>query len=148
MSVQSIENYEAGIRACCMPETPLLSAAQRIAALDVNALAVLDRSGAVAGILTDHDIIRQLVKSEGRLDDVSVGDCMSTPVITCEINTSLGEALRLMGQNGIRHLIVTRAAAFVRIFSLKDLLEKIHQDDVLEAEILRELAIGRSVPGV
>ncbi len=147
MSVQRIENYETGIRACCMAETPLLTAAERIAGLDVNALAVLDRTGAVTGILTDHDIIRQLVRSEGRLEDVSVGACMSAPAITCEVDTSLREALKLMGRNRIRHLVVTRGDAFVRIFALKDLLEKIHQDDALEAEILRELAMGRSVPG-
>lgn len=146
MSVQRIENYDNGVRACCMGPMPLLKAAERIVALDVNALAVLDLHGCVVGILTDHDIIRALVKTHNWIDTETVASGMTSPAITCEIDTSLSDALKLMGKNRIRHLAVVREGAFVRMFTLKDLLEQIHRDDTLEVNVLRDLAKGRLGP--
>ncbi len=148
MSVGRIGNYETGVKACCMAPTLLLKAAERIVELDVNALAVLDRHGVVLGILTDHDIIRALVKSGNQLDLETVGDCMTTPAITCEIDTRLSVALKLMQTHRIRHLAIVRDGAFVRMFTLKELLEQIHQDDELEVGVLRDLATGRLAPNI
>lgn len=138
MSVQSIENYEAGVRSCCFGDLPLREAAERIVELDVNALAVVDVDGRVLGIVTDHDIIRSLVR--GNFAKATVAECMTRPAVTCEADTSLGEALRLMGKHRIRHLVMLRDGAFLRVFSQRELLERIHAEDALEAGVLRDLA--------
>ncbi|SDI62229.1 CBS domain-containing protein [Aliiruegeria lutimaris] len=146
MSVQRIGNYESGIRACCSAKMPVLRAAEKLVDLDVNALAVVDIHGGVEGILTDHDIIRAMVKRGPDLSDETVRFCMSRPAITCEADTRLSAALKLMSRNHIRHLAMLRDGAFVRMITLKDLLECIHQDDTLEVDTLRDLAAGRLTP--
>ncbi|WP_165354615.1 cyclic nucleotide-binding/CBS domain-containing protein [Tropicimonas sp. IMCC6043] len=144
MSVESIDNYETGVRSCCFAGLPIRKAAERIVELDVNALAVVDLDGRVEGIVTDHDIIRSLVG--GTFDSATVRDCMSSPAVSCEADTPLSEALRLMTKHRIRHLVMLRDGAFLRVFSQRDLLERIHADDALEAGVLRDLALLRMSP--
>lgn len=143
MSVQRIGNYDSGVHACCTARMPILDAAAKLVSLDVNALAAVDIHGGIEGILTDHDIIRAMVSQGPAFPEQNVEACMSKPVVTCETDTSLSDALKLMQKHRIRHLAMLRDGAFVRMITLKDLLERMHLDDMLEVDTLRDMAVGR-----
>ena len=144
-SAKTVEDFAIGSKAYCSRDITILQAAERIAELDVNALAVVEGDGSIAGIVTDHDIIRVIVKSGGQLHDTTVEGCMSVPAITCEESVKLSDTLKLMGKHRIRHLVVVRNDAFVRVLTIKELLERLHRDDGLEANVLREMAFGKLV---
>ncbi|MBL4871933.1 MAG: CBS domain-containing protein [Rhodobacteraceae bacterium] len=143
MSIQNIGKSETNECAWCTGNMTLFQAAERIADFDVNALAVVGDDGSVLGIVSDHDIIRALVKTDGQLKDVLVEVYMSTPVVTCDEDTSLSNAMKLMGKHSIRHLVIIREGLFVRVLTIKDLLEKMHSNDEIEVNVLRELALGK-----
>ncbi len=143
MSIHTVARTHSALNARCDLGTTLFDVAERITELDVNALAVVDEAGHVRGIVTDHDIIRVIVKRDDPLHRLAVDDVMTSPVITCERDTGLSEALTLMGRHRIRHLIVVQDGLFDRVLPIKDLLEAIHRDNRLEANVLREMALGR-----
>ena len=52
----------------CHPDNSVLQAAHEMASKKTNALAVISNDGKLAGIVTDHDIIRCLVARNRELD--------------------------------------------------------------------------------
>jgi len=110
--------------------------------LGVNALAVMDRRGQLVGVLTDHDVMRALADCNGRLTDEPVSLQMSSKVVTCSADTKLTQALSLMGKHGIRHLVVTENKLPIAMLSIRNILAKIHENELLEIEILRDIAVA------
>lgn len=140
MSVHSLVNSSDVQEAQCNLDIPLLDAVKKLADMKVNALAVTDDAGAIKGIITEHDIIRMLAKPGKTLLNGKVSDWMTAKVITCEINSKLTTAMDLMGKHRIRHLIVADNGRLVGVLGIKDILQKIHENDELEANVLRDLA--------
>lgn len=123
----------------CEPETSLFDAAVEIADLDVNALAVVE-DGILAGIITDHDIIRALADAGPDFNVSRVQDWMTSKVVTCALDDKLSQALNLMARHSIRHLVVIEDDQPVAVLGSKDVLTRIHENDDLELRVLRDLA--------
>ena len=80
------------------------------------------------GILTDRDIVVELLAQDVDPDAVEIGDVMSTALITVSEETKLLDALRLMRENAVRRLIVVeRSGALVGILSVDDVIELMHE---------------------
>ena len=80
------------------------------------------------GILTDRDIVVELLAQDVDPDAVEIGDVMSTALITVNEETKLLDALRLMRENAVRRLIVVeRSGALVGILSVDDVIELMHE---------------------
>ena len=76
------------------------------------------------GILTDRDIVVEILAKEVDVDSVTVGDVMSLKLVTVTEQTSLLDTLESMHQHGIRRLpVVDTAGGLVGIITLDDLLE-------------------------
>ena len=87
---------------------------------------VITRNDVPEGILTERDCLKGVC---GKLDCsvTSVGDIMSTPLITIDADASLYEAASQMLDNNIRRLLVTNEGTIIGIFTQKDLLTKINE---------------------
>lgn len=120
----------------------LLSVVERMVAARQNAAVVVDRNGMVVGILTDHDVMHALAKNRGQLDGLVASEWMTENVITCSSDTRLSEALRLMGRNRIRHIVAVDGERPVGIIGSRDVLSKMHQNDEMEINVLRDMAIA------
>jgi len=97
---------------------------------------VEDRSGRKfpVGIVTDRDIVVEVVAAGVNAEALKVGDIMSPEVATIREDEGLFEALRYMRDKGVRRMpVVDREGALVGILTLDDLLS-------LLAEELTELA--------
>ena len=123
----------------CEPAMTLFDAAVKIAAIDVNALAVVE-DGQLVGIITDHDIIRCLADTGAEFHSQIVRSWMTEKVVTCTEETKLSTALNMMAGKGIRHLVVMDCARPKTVISSKELLTRIHENDALEINVLRDLA--------
>jgi CBS domain-containing protein len=123
----------------CDPKITVFEAAVEIAALDVNALAVVDGETLV-GIITDHDVLRCLVDSGPGFSTQLVADWMTKKPVTCTEDTKLTDALKLMAGRGIRHLPVVEHGRPRTVISSKELLTRIHEHDEMEISVLRDLA--------
>lgn len=76
------------------------------------------------GILTDRDIVVELLAEEIDLAIVSVGDAMSFELLTAAENDDLLETVQRMRNRGVRRLpVVNAAGGLVGILTLDDVLE-------------------------
>jgi CBS domain-containing protein len=95
-----------------------------------NVVVVEERGGArfPLGILTDRDIVVELVATEIALDAVSIGDAMSFELLTAREGDSLIEAVGKMQEKGVRRIpVVDERGALVGILAIDDLLEVISE---------------------
>jgi CBS domain-containing protein len=76
------------------------------------------------GILTDRDIVIELIACDVPLDSVTAGDVMSYELVTAREEDSIGDTLQHMRAKGIRRVpVVNEAGELEGILSVDDLLE-------------------------
>jgi len=106
-----------------------------------DVIIVEERNGSryPVGIVTDRDIVIELIAKEIAIDSVTVGDLMCRDLVLAREDDSLFDAIKLMRQKGIRRLpVVDQHGALAGIITADDLIE-------LTTEQLRDIAglIGR-----
>jgi CBS domain-containing protein len=90
----------------CKAGTNLAVATELMWTNDCGVLPVVDDFGKVAGIVTDRDMLIALGTRNLRPTDVTVGEVMMSPVITCRPGDEVDSALSLMNARKIRRLPV------------------------------------------
>lgn len=76
------------------------------------------------GILTDRDIVLEVLAQDVDIDSVSVGDVMSDQLVTVTEDTGLDDTLDVMRAHGIRRLpVIDRSGNLQGLISLDDVLE-------------------------
>lgn len=92
--------------ATCRVDTPLRDVARLMRDHDCGLVPVVDEAGRALGTVTDRDIALRVV-AEGRDPaQCTARDCMTTPVTTVGIDSSLAEATERMEAEQIRRLLV------------------------------------------
>ena len=76
------------------------------------------------GIITDRDIVLEVIAEGVSMDDVNVGDIMSDKLVTARESDGLLETIKLMRAKGIRRLpVVNDDNELVGILSVDDLID-------------------------
>lgn len=119
-------------------DTTILEAAQLMRRHHVGNLVVVDeRSGTrllPVGVLTDRDIVIEVIAKEIDINAITVGDIMSPYLVTARETEGVFETIQLMRIEGVRRLpIVDAHGGLTGIVSVDDLVE-------LLAEEMSELA--------
>jgi CBS domain-containing protein len=87
------------------------------------------------GILTDRDIVIEVLAQDVNIDSVTVGDVMSDQLVTVTDDASLSETVDVMRTHGIRRLpVIDRTGNLQGIITVDDILE-------LMAEQVQKLAV-------
>lgn len=101
-------------------------AAQLMRTHHVGDLVIVEGEGAArrpVGIVTDRDIVVEVVAAGVSPEVLKVGDIMGPSVATVRENEGVFEALRYMRDQGVRRMpVVDGAGALVGILTLDDLL--------------------------
>src|SRR5512139_2048965 len=115
----------------------VVDAARLMRSHHVGDLVVVEEKGGrkhPVGIVTDRDIVVEVVAAGVDADALKVGDIMGPEVATVRESEGLFEALRYMRDKGVRRMpVVDSSGALVGILTLDDLLS-------LLAEEMTELA--------
>ena len=115
--------------------TTILEAAKLMRSEHVGDLVVTDnRNGqqVPVGILTDRDIVVELLAEEIELDKVSVGDAMSYELLSVKEQDGLQETIEKMSGHGVRRLpVVGDAGELVGIVTVDDLIELIAEHNMI-----------------
>ena len=134
MSVGEICNREVVVAEKALPVT---EAARLMRSHHVGDLVVVEEKGGrkhPVGIVTDRDIVVEVVAAGVNPDALKVGDIMGPDVATVRESEGLYEALRYMRDKGVRRMpVVDRDGGLVGILTLDDLMS-------LLAEEMTELA--------
>ena len=89
----------------------------------------VEQNQRIVGIVTETDIVRQVVGRGQMPGFIRVSDIMSSPVIGIEERRPITEAADLMERHGTRHLAVLQAGSIVGVLSVRDLLHPVSVDE-------------------
>jgi len=116
-------------------EAGIYEAARLMRSHHVGDLVVVDGAGGdrkPVGILTDRDIVVELVAEKLDLATLNVGDVMSFELCVAREQDDLYETLQHMRTRGIRRMpVVGRSGVLVGLLTLDDLLEVISEQMAL-----------------
>ena len=102
------------------PQESVRLAVLRMLEEGVGSVAVCE-GGRLVGIFTERDVLR-LAGEGAALDEVRVGDVMTTEVTTVAADVSVTDAAALMGERKIRHLPVVENGHLLGMIGIRDLL--------------------------
>lgn len=105
----------------------------------VGDIVVVEKTSGIntpVGILTDRDLVIEVLAQDVDIDSVTVGDVMSDQLVTVTGNTSLDDTLDVMRAHGIRRLpVIDHSGNLQGIITLDDVLEVL-ADQVQKLAIL------------
>ena len=123
-------------------DTPVGEAVALLDDRKIGAVPVV-RGGAVAGIMSERDIIYRLRSDGAEILDWTVERIMTAPAITVTPDSEIMSALSLMTRRRIRHLPVVESGALIGLVSIGDLVK--FRMDKIEAEAAAMLSYIQSV---
>lgn len=116
-------------------DTALREVAAMLVAHRVSGLPVVDSTGALVGVISEADIVRnERGKSTG---ERFARDAMSAPVWTIEPHRLVAEAARLMLDHGVNRLPVLSGDELIGIVTRADLVRAFVRPDIEIAEEIR-----------
>jgi len=120
-------------------DTAITDAARLMRDHHVGSIVVVDETAASVipvGILTDRDIVLEIIAKEVATNDVCVGDIMSYALLKVGEDDSVFEAAQRMRARGVRRAPVTGAGGgLVGILALDDILELLSEELSLLAKL-------------
>ena len=119
-------------------DSKIAAAANTMTQNKIGALLVEDIDGAIAGILSERDIVRGMGPHGADLHDVEVSELMTRNVIRCSITDTVNEAMAMMTDRHIRHLPVFDGDELAGFISIGDLVKCRIMEVQTEAEALRQ----------
>ena len=120
----------------------LREALAMLAEHSIGALVVTDGPGALVGILSERDIVREAVRNE-KFFERPVSAIMTREVITGQPGDDLNAVATTMTNKRFRHLPVLDAGKVIGVISLGDIVKAQRDEylgaiDTLETQILGE----------
>lgn len=106
------------------PATTVLEAVTLMSDTDISALMVLDGE-AVAGIITERDFVRRVARMERSSYATTVGDVMTSNLITVGPLDRSRFCMQLMIEKNLRHLPVLENGKLVGLLSIRDLVKDV-----------------------
>ena len=93
---------------------------------NIGAVPILDEDKTLLGVVSERDIVRKCVKNGRDPDLVPALDIMTTEIITVDLKTSAEIAIKIMGENNIRHLpVVDKDNKLINFISHRDLISSV-----------------------
>jgi len=113
-------------------EQTLEEAARILHDKKVGALVVIAEDGAISGVMSERDIVREIARNGGKSLSDTVATIMSRDVVTADPTETVDEGLGRMTERRIRHLPVLDSGRLIGVVSIGDLVK--HRIAAVEAE--------------
>ncbi len=126
--------------ACCSPRTTVLEAAHLMRQKHTGDLVVVDDDedkAAPLGIITDRDIVVEVLGNGLDPATTTVGSVIRTPVVIANQGEDTSQALERMRSHGVRRIpVVGEEGRLVGIITVDDLLKRLAADANSLVEIM------------
>jgi len=109
-------------------ETSIVDVARLLKGRGVGVIVVTNATGAVAGILSERDIVHGIAMHGKDAVDFRVQDLMSDQIVTCRRNDTIDQAMQQMIAHACRHLPVVEDGALMGLVSMSDVVKLRLQD--------------------
>lgn len=125
------------------PDITVAEAARTLASNRIGALVALEDDGAIAGILSERDIVRGVaLQGEGCLRG-RVRDLMTAAVLTCREEDSVESLMQTMTSKRIRHLpVVDGGGRLAGIVTIGDVVKSRLDQADMEVDNLRHYVVA------
>lgn len=128
---------------CCLPSDPAPRAAAIMRNENAGSVPVVeDAEGRkVVGIVTDRDLCMGIVAEGREPASVTVGECMTTTVVTCAANDAVAKVTELMKENQIRRVpVVDETGALQGIVAMADVVSRAEVKSTEAHETLKKVS--------
>jgi CBS domain-containing protein len=119
------------------PQRSLGEAAKLLAEKRIGALIVGDASNAVAGIVSERDIVRAVASAGAAALEHPIARHMTAKVVSCTSEAHIDEITRLMTEGRFRHLPVMDGGRLVGVVSIGDVVKQRIAEVEAEGEAMR-----------
>lgn len=119
-------------------DATLSEATRLLARRRIGAVVVRDETGALAGILSERDVVRAVADESVTALARPVSLYMTSAVATCTEQDSIEDLMEMMTSGRFRHLPVIENNRIIGIVSIGDVVKTRIAETVQEAASLRE----------
>lgn len=120
-TVQDILGRKGGEVVTMVAAESALNAARLMNERGIGSVVVTE-GDAVVGIFTERDVLRRVVAEQRNPAEVTLGEVMTTPVITCRSEARIEECMALFTEKRVRHLPVVDDESLRGMITSGDLL--------------------------
>ena len=129
MKVSDILRHKAAIGAATggakvvtiAPDAPVTDLLAALAEYKIGALIVVDGETAV-GIASERDVVRRLNERGAALLDATIGEVMTSPVLSCSSHDLVDSVAATMTERRVRHMPVIDDGKLVGIVTIGDVV--------------------------
>ncbi|MGL4496207.1 MAG: CBS domain-containing protein [Beijerinckiaceae bacterium] len=114
------------------PDGSLQDAARTLADRRIGAVIITTSDGALAGILSERDIVRAVARNGSAALSDSVAQHMTRDVVTCGRSTTIDQVMATMTAGKFRHIPVVEDGRLTGVVSIGDVVK--HRVAAMEAE--------------
>ncbi len=132
MRIADVLRNKGGAVATVKPEATVSELLAGLAERNIGAMVVAGTSGALEGIVSERDVVRQLHAQGPGVLDQPVSKIMTSVIATCSKTDSIDAISALMTENRVRHVPVLDNDKLIGIVSIGDVVK--NRIDELEAE--------------
>jgi CBS domain-containing protein len=141
MFVSEILAQKGGLVFTVTPGTSIAQLSQQLSTRRIGSVLVLDGEGAVAGIVSERDLVRALASHGAKALELEARQVMTREVVTCDPDDSIDQVMQTMTQGRFRHLPVVRHGELLGLVSIGDVVkarleETKHETEALKAYIV------------
>ncbi len=105
------------------PDVPVADAVAMLAEKRIGSVVVTTDGGAVAGILSERDVVRVLAEKGGDVLTEPVSALMTAKVVTCTPQKTIAEVMEQMSTGRFRHVPVMEHGRLAGMISIGDVVK-------------------------
>ena len=126
----------------CGPDDTVAATARLLNAKRIGAVLECDASGAVAGIISERDIIHAVAVNGERALEIPVHEVMTREVTSCTADDTIASVMKTMTERRIRHLPVIEDGTLKGMVSIGDVVKHRLEETEMEARVLRDYVLA------
>ncbi len=138
MHVSDILKHKGADVVTRRPEDSVLSIARLLSAKRIGAIVIVDGRGAVAGIISERDIVHAIAVKGDRALEIPARDVMTRDVISCTANDIITAVMKTMTNRRVRHVPVIEDGKLKGMVSIGDIVKNRLDESELETRVLRD----------
>ncbi len=124
-------------------EKTIYDAVKSLVEKKIGSLLVLDQKGAICGIITERDILKECDRNYDQLKKTRIKDVMTTNLIVASPDDDLDYVENIMTENRIRHIPVISGQKLEGIISIGDLVNVQRGECKVENRYLKDYISGK-----
>ena len=124
------------------PQLSISGAVKQLAEQNIGALIVVNDQEELVGVVSERDVIRCLAGRGSRILNREVQEIMSRGVVTCGLNDTVSQAMKIMTDRRMRHLPVLDNGRLVGMISIGDLVKHRVAEIEFETRFINDYVSG------